>query len=103
MSKKKEIPYGPIRLGVKYEDGTKKKVWSIASNEDYVSNLIYEGLLSEEARYKELTRLYKSQLEAKQREFMEYKKDIGLWNVKSILKKLKGMIFQVSFKNRYDE
>lgn len=58
-------------LSVADEDGTIRNVMSIASNEDHVGNLIAEGHVAEKDRWREVARLYKGQLAAKQRQLVD--------------------------------
>lgn len=54
-------------MKVKDESGEVRSVYSIASNEDHVGNLIAEGDLQEADRWREVARLYKGQLDASAR------------------------------------
>lgn len=59
-----------VSVRCRAEDGTLYSVETIASNEDYVANLIAEGHCSEVVRWKEVARLYRAQLRAKQRQLV---------------------------------
>ena len=65
-----------IGLKCRAEDGTNYNRRTITNNEDHVANYIAEGQTHESDRWKEIARLYKGQLAAKQRELNEAREQL---------------------------